>query len=120
MNPNLYVGETDSRDYTLVLALNQVCVFMCKDGSYALESGENIILNLTLEHAIELFNSVCDTHYDWHFFANEWMRWYAKIGKRADGTRRHVEDTVSNKDAHEWLKSHPEEVARVKAKYGLV
>ena len=117
---NLYIGETDARGYTLVLALKPVCVLWRGD-SYALESGENLIENLTLERAIELFNQVCNTPYDWHFFANEWMKWYAKLNKRADGTRRHIEDTeMSAAERTSWLKSHPEEVARVKAKYGLV
>ena len=116
---NLYIGETDARGYTLVLALKPVCV-LWRDDKYALESGENLIENLTLERAIELFNQVCNTPYDWHFFANEWMKWYAKLNKRADGTRRHIEDTeMSAAERTSWLKSHPEEVARIKAKYGL-
>ena len=69
---NIFIGETDARGYTLVLALKPVCVLWRGD-SYALESGENLIENLTLERAIELFNSVCNTNYEWHFFANEWM-----------------------------------------------
>ena len=116
---NLYIGETDSRGYTLVLALKPVCVLWRGD-SYALESGENTIEGLSLQRAIELFNSVCNTPYDWHFFANEWMVWYKKLNKRADGTRRHIDDTeMSTAERTTWLKSHPEEVARIKAKYGL-
>jgi hypothetical protein len=119
MNTNLYIGETDSRDYTLVLALNPVCVLWRGD-EYALESGENLIENLTLERAIKLFNSVCNTNYDWHFFANEWMRWYKKLGKRADGTRRHIDDVkMTTAERTSWLRAHPEEIARIKAKYGL-
>ena len=115
---NLYIGETDARGYTLVLALKPVCVLWRGD-EYALESGENLIENLTLERAIELFNQVCNTPYDWHFFANEWMKWYAKLNKRASGIRVHIENDEKI-NAREWLKSHPEEVARVKAKYRLV
>ena len=116
---NLYIGETDARGYTLVLALKPVCVLWRSD-EYALESLSGIIENLSLERAIELFNQVCNTPYDWHFFANEWMKWYAKLNKRADGTRRHIEDTeMSAAERTSWLKSHPEEVARIKAKYGL-
>ena len=118
MDVNLYVGETDGRGYTLVLAQNPSHVYKDRASKYIFEDKE-LVTGLTCQQAIETFNSKCNTNYDFHFFENEWERWYSKLNKRPDGTRVHIEseDRTTVKD---WMREHADEVARIKAKYGIV
>ena len=119
MNVNLFVGETDSRGYTLVAALNPTHLFMFGE-EYVVENEAGCVCGLTLERACSVFNQICGTNLKYEFYNTKWKEWYSKLNKREDGKRYHVEDNeMSQSERIAWLKAHPEEVARIKAKYNL-
>jgi hypothetical protein len=134
---DIRLGEVDSRGYHLILAAWKGLLYFDVNGIYHLEDlNDREIVHGDWITVLNAFNTLNHTSYKPEY-KDMWLRWYQALGKeniteRAKAYRRfnqhHPEGTrsapisVTTPEAmkvREWMKAHPEEVERMKAKYGL-